>query len=193
MVEVNRKPGGTISHVETGRQPKQLGSGQYGGVLTNDEWGSSHAHRMHRWGNRLNTIRMAGNIITTRRGYCRAAQSWPEEQRTGGCSIMVGDGVTTDRAGEMKHGSRAGTLITVFVLTLHGRTLTVELTDETKVREIKLCLRNKLGIPVDDQRLVYGGKLPMDSKTRSKGRYCCIVVTVVSTHPLLNSICSVHF
>ena len=78
---------------------------------------------------------------------------------------MVGDGVTTDRAGEMKHGSRAGTLITVFVLTLQGRTLTVELTDETKVREIALCLRNKLGIPVDDHRLVYGGKLPMDSKT----------------------------
>ena len=60
MVEVYRKPGGTISHVETGRQPKGLdcmeeycrGSRRTGG-MTNDELGSSHAHRMHRWGNRL--------------------------------------------------------------------------------------------------------------------------------------------
>ena len=28
---------------------------------------------------------------------------------------------------------------------------------------------------------------------RSKGRYRCIVITVVSTYPLLNSLCSVHF
>ena len=54
-------------------------------------------------------------------------------------------------------------------------------------------LENRYKIIEIEENAVYAMLDGVAEDDRSKGRYCCIVVTVVSTHPSLNSICSVHF
>ena len=53
---------------------------------------------------------------------------------------------------------------TIFVSTLTGRTVTIEILPSSPIMDIKHKLREKLGIPVEYQRLVHGGKGLLDHR-----------------------------
>jgi len=46
-----------------------------------------------------------------------------------------------------------------------GRTITLEVEPFTSIREVKRKIRNKEGIPLEQQRLLYGGKQLKDFQT----------------------------
>ena len=55
----------------------------------------------------------------------------------------------------------------IFVKTLTGRTMTVEVDSTDTVESLKEKIYNKEGIPADQQRLIFGGKQLENDKTLS--------------------------
>ena len=56
----------------------------------------------------------------------------------------------------------------IFVKTLTGKTITPPLVpDKTTVKELKLILDTKVGVPPNQQRLIYGGKQLEDGRALS--------------------------
>ncbi len=53
----------------------------------------------------------------------------------------------------------------IFVKTLTGKTVTLEIEPETSIKHIKAKIHNKEGIPTDQQRLIFGGRLLGDGNT----------------------------
>jgi ubiquitin len=55
----------------------------------------------------------------------------------------------------------------LMVKTLDGKTVTVEAEEEDTIEDIKNKIMEKEGVPVDQQRLIFGGKQLESDKTRA--------------------------
>jgi len=60
-----------------------------------------------------------------------------------------------------------GAVMMIYVRTLTGRTLTYEVKGSNTIRELKAKIKEKEDIPVEEQRLIFQGRILEDSKAIS--------------------------
>lgn len=53
----------------------------------------------------------------------------------------------------------------IFIKTLTGRTITLIVEEDESIRTVKEKLKEKDGVPIDEQRLIYGGHELRDERT----------------------------
>ena len=59
----------------------------------------------------------------------------------------------------------------IFVKTLTGKTITLDLEPSSSIDDVKTKIQEKDGVPVDQQRLIWGGKTLEDGRTLSDYNY----------------------
>ena len=65
----------------------------------------------------------------------------------------------------MRPGSPKHHCTQIFVKDLNGKTLTLDVNKEYTIKNIKNKIKDKLGVPIQEQSITYGGKQLEDDKT----------------------------
>ncbi len=77
----------------------------------------------------------------------------------------IGQDNTVNLCVPLRGGGSEGTSKQIFIKTLQGKTLTLDVSDADTIQSVKNKIFEKEGIPQDQQRLVFNGKQLEDDKT----------------------------